>query len=361
MKKLNLLFVTLCSTLLGHATILTVDNNIDSPAQYAVLQTAVDAASDGDTIYVVGSPTIYANTTITKKIHLIGDGYNTNKQDPAISKVNNILLRTSASTTSTGSTIEGLEISSLSIQGNSYSSSNTKFIDSVTVRFCNITYSLVLNKYVSYITINNNIVYQILNIATTSAAQGQSHIVAKNNIIRSNSYVGNAYHFATFSNNNFISTVTTSQVSKKVNFNNNIFHGMSPNHYATSQDGNIYTNNISYSTSNNVFDITFPNSGSGNLEGVDPLFVSKATLTAFDAMDDYNLQAGSPALNAGSDGTDIGITGGTSPWQEDGASTSGFMYGREASIPQVNEVNIQNSNLPIGGNLIIQVKGQTNP
>lgn len=360
MKNLSLLFTILCTTIIGHAAILTVDNNINSPAQYSTIQTAVDAANDGDTIHIVGSPTLYATATITKELHLVGDGHNSNKQNPSVSRVNTIMLRTTAFTTSSGSTFEGLELNNLNIQGAYYAISDTVYIDSVTIQFCKINSTLYFYKYISTIQVNNNIINSITNSVIYYSYDGLNNIVINNNIIRYNNYKGSSFHYTTFSNNNFISSVNTSSASKKINFNNNIFYGISPNHTTTGHDGNIYTNNLSYFTSNNVFDTIFPNSGAGNFTGIDPQFVSKPTLTPFVTTDDYNLQSGSAAINAGSDGTDIGITGGLNPWPEDGASLSGYMYGREASVPQVNEINIQNPNVPSNGNLIIQVKGQSN-
>ena len=337
MTKINLLFAILLITIIGHGAILTVDNTVNSPAQYSVIQTAVDAASDGDTIYVVGSPTLYASAIITKKIYLIGDGHNTNKQDPSISKVNTIQLKTTALSSSSGSIIEGLELNNLYIQGAYYSITDTMLVDSVTIQYCKINSTFHLYKYTSSVHIYNNVINSMTNATIYNAYDGLNNIVVNNNIIRYNNFKGNNFHYTTFSNNNFISTVVNSQVSKNINFNNNIFYGLSPNHSSNPHDGNIYSNNLSYFTSNNVFDTIFPNSGASNFEGLDPQFVSKPTLTPFATTDDYNLQTGSVAINAGSDGTDIGITGGPNPWPKDGSSLSGFMYGREASIPQVNE------------------------
>jgi hypothetical protein len=41
------------------ATVHTVSNNPNSPGEYNNLQTAIDAATNGDTLYVHGSPTSY--------------------------------------------------------------------------------------------------------------------------------------------------------------------------------------------------------------------------------------------------------------------------------------------------------------
>ena len=141
-------------------------------------------------------------------------------------------------------------------------------------------------------------------------------------------------------------------------YSNNIFHTFSP--YNVDITNCTFNNNISYNTTNDNFNITGTNSGGSNLVGQDPLFVSTGTSMNFEYIDDYNVQTGSPAINAGTDGTDIGIYGGSYPWPEGGISGSGFMYSQEPQIPQVNEMNIQNSTIPIGGTLNVQVKGIIN-
>jgi hypothetical protein len=66
---------------------------------------------------------------------------------------------------------------------------------------------------------------------------------------------------------------------------------------------------------------TFPpagNTGSGNISNTDPMLVSYTFGTLYNASQDYQLQAGSPGIGAGSDLTDIGIHGGTSKFSEQG-------------------------------------------
>jgi hypothetical protein len=63
----------------SQATIITVSNNPVSGGQYTDVQSAINAATAGDTIYVMGSPIKYNNNSginITKRLVLIGAGYN---------------------------------------------------------------------------------------------------------------------------------------------------------------------------------------------------------------------------------------------------------------------------------------------
>ncbi len=77
MKKellLSLIFVLLCGLLSGQH-LKRVNNNPGADPDYATLQAANDAASNGDTIYVEGSPTNYDGADISKKLVIIGPGY----------------------------------------------------------------------------------------------------------------------------------------------------------------------------------------------------------------------------------------------------------------------------------------------
>lgn len=57
------------------ATTHTVSNDPNNPAQYTVMQNAHDAASNGDTIYIFGSATMYGELLINKQLMIIGNGY----------------------------------------------------------------------------------------------------------------------------------------------------------------------------------------------------------------------------------------------------------------------------------------------
>lgn len=50
-------------------------NNVDSSAPYSKVQDAVDAAAEGDTIMLDGSPYSYGSITLNKRLVLVGNGY----------------------------------------------------------------------------------------------------------------------------------------------------------------------------------------------------------------------------------------------------------------------------------------------
>ena len=68
------LLTSLCVN--AFATVRTVSNNPTTLAQFSTIQDAVNASSNGDTIYVHGSPTRYAGFTIQdKRLTVMGPGW----------------------------------------------------------------------------------------------------------------------------------------------------------------------------------------------------------------------------------------------------------------------------------------------
>ena len=68
----NLIVLVLCFLFVElslFATVHTISNDPNNPAQYTDIQAAHDAAIEGDTLYVYGSPNSYEGTyTIKKRI-----------------------------------------------------------------------------------------------------------------------------------------------------------------------------------------------------------------------------------------------------------------------------------------------------
>jgi hypothetical protein len=87
------------------AAILTVDNNYPKIGQFAKLQEAYDAASIGDTIYVYPSQRGYSGITVTKKIILIGSGFETSQTNVQVSFLGNMTFNPG----SQNSIIEGFD------------------------------------------------------------------------------------------------------------------------------------------------------------------------------------------------------------------------------------------------------------
>jgi hypothetical protein len=339
-KSILFLAISLLCALYTHATVITVSNNPNNPAQYSDLQTAIDAASAGDTIYVHGSTEDYGSITIKKMLVLIGSGFNPNNQFDYISKLQLIKLDIGTASNPSGTIIKGLYIHTIS---NTYAGNG-----------------------IDNITISDNRITSKIEIAGRSDTNLSESWLIKNNVIRT--IAGDSYYGKYFGNSLIINNIITYYLMylkrSSILISNNLFYGgyMSNLLYCTLNNNIFYgtsTDNADYCTFNNNISIggsqtTFiydHNTGGNNLEDVDPQFMS-VTSSGFSYDDDYRLKATSPGKNAGTDGTDIGIYGGSYPFPAFGDA----LYTGMPDIPQILEMNIMNSSLKATDSLAVQVK-----
>lgn len=308
------------------ATIRTVSNNPNSPGQYTDITVAMNAAAPGDTLYIHGSTTSYGNINIKKSLTLIGTGNNPNKQFPLVATIGYISLDTVNGVSGcSGVRLIGLTSSSVSSSYNP--------VRNVEVKRCYITGYLDVtgsgwlvenNILTSSVTINNKTNVIIRNNVFTYVmyTSNQPSVVITNNIF--------------FGNNDAFSNISNATIS------NNIFYGRSAQGCSSCQ----FNNNISFATSNNTFAYG-TNISTGNFENQNPSFVNvPAGNYTFNYANDYHLAPNSVGKSAGTDGTDIGIYGGSFP----------FVPGLEPRIPQVKSMNINNTVVPLNGTLNINVK-----
>lgn len=345
MKKhffLSILFIAIVSFV--NATILTVSNTINlpsGPGQYTTPQAAHDAAYNGDTLLIQGTPNAYPDLNISKKLAIFGPGYNPQRENVNKAMIPTIYLQNG----SAGTIIAGLYISNaISFNSISIASSNYSI-------YRNYVGSIQLyypggSGVISNVNIYNNVVSQI---SGWNDANSINWVIA-NNIITSNISSFNQSSI-TIKNNLFIQT-TGGVFNNLVNcvISNNIFYGASP--YNSSITLCAFNNNLTYNCTNP----TLPygsNVGSGNKISTDPMFLSVPTTTVTYTYN-YRLNSASPAKNAGTDGTDIGLTGGTYPIYQ---STTDILTG-EPPIPKITLLNLTNSSVPAGGNLQFQVKAK---
>jgi ABC-type phosphate transport system substrate-binding protein len=88
MKTISLIILMASTLFMAKAAVLTVSNDPNQPAQFSTIAAAIDSAKAGDTIYISGSNVAYPLMAITKSnLTFIGTGFNPDKQNPFISKV----------------------------------------------------------------------------------------------------------------------------------------------------------------------------------------------------------------------------------------------------------------------------------
>ena len=326
----------------SQATVITVSNNPITAGQYTNLQTAINASTNGDTIYVHGSPTSYGDITVDKKLCFIGAGYAvTGTQNNVSSYLGNIYLSNNVVfvTNAASSSFIGLDIYNLNAGGTNYAS--------IYVSRCRFTYMSIYNngwivencifyeitlQYspVSNCLIRNNFVVNSGYISGASSSYNQSGLIVDHNVID-----GLLYNFsnAIFSNNVFF----YSNISAWSSVNNCTF-----------------TNNITASSISN----TLPygtNSGGGNMNNVSfaALFVGvMSTPQGYPAMLslDWHLKTTCVGHNGGSDGADVGMYGGTYAMPN--------LTGASSIIPQMTLMNINNVSIPVNGTLNVRFKAK---
>jgi hypothetical protein len=354
MKKI-FLFAAILSSYSATATIHNVNNNVNSPGSFTNLQTAIDNAVQGDTIYVAGSATSYGAITLNKSLKIFGAGINNpNGLNTTVGTI--AMGRTNVTTGANGSKLSGLICGSITITG-SFSGGTiaTNLMTDITIERCSST-GITINTGSNPIDYSNFLIrncYLAAGSGNNIYFAGSSVNSIYNNFRIENNVIDNGIIFrvqntsvdvnvVTFSNNVCINKTTASSFFFPVSypypgptFNNNIFYGVWP-------EGCInctFSNNLTYfCNEDELIDAANPGSiGSGNIIGQNPNFVNYPALGGpFNFSHDYNLQTSSPGKNAGTDGTDLGIYGGASP----------MAIGVNPAIPQM-----QNVTFPLGGSV----------
>lgn len=336
-------------TSIANAATITVDNKTNAVAMYTSLQDAVDAASAGDVILVAGSPTLYGDVTIDKQLSVIGAGYQyVSVQQGYYSRVGNITLTTGTSTSASSSYFSGLDRPTF-ILGNN--------ITSITIERCYV--ANVGMDSGSSLDMRNSIVTGQINAGganyNNSNPSRQVDINIYNSIIGridsknelSNILIDHCLFYRAFTYFGIINAI----------INNSIFYGGDTQLYLDRAIGCNFNHCLSYGTTGTI--ISGTNSGGNNINNTDPLFSNFSSTyihQIFDKLDDYRLQTGSPAIGAASDGTDIGIYGGSYPFPVGGEGE--FLMAAPPQIPQIYEMNIQNATVPVNGTLSVQVKAK---
>jgi len=341
MKKL-LLFLCIAISAKTKATIITVSNAINSPAQYTDLQLAINAANNGDTIYVSGSNSTYGNVIVNKKLVLIGTGFNPQKEFPVVAQLNSLALDSIIGQSSgAGSLIEGFNfLPNNSFQSLSCGSGPSTGYYNIYTNTCLNNVTIRRNQFASFIAVGgaNWVLENNIIISSNIHVWNNINAVIRNNIIQFGSILYSHQPNILVSNNLFINAYSAFDNFDNGNITNNIFYGATP----VNVGSGVFNNNLTFNTNQN----TLPygsNVGSGNINNQDPQFTSIQTLNyQFNPLDNYKLLATSPGHNAGTDGTDIGPYGGASPFPS--SPISG-----EPQVPQVKNMNINNSNLPLNG------------
>jgi hypothetical protein len=312
MKKLIIiLLANICISTLFSQGFIAVQNNSE-PILFLSLDSAINYASNGDTIFIPGGSFNVAEN-ISKCIHFIGVGHN---QDSCVATnktfiSGNINLIAGAD----GGSMTGLYILGEVNFGNTPSSGCANNYSIMRCRISNISSQGIGYSYSPV----NNIFNENIIITSVDFRGGQYNFLF-NNIL---SYLNQVGSYCTIKNNIFLGWPYNLYAGGSYsNFNtclfeNNIFLGGNVFYNIQLFSNNVFNNNIFQSYCD--FPFNYSNIGSNNIfnQNVVNIFVNiNGPFTNFEYINDYHLQSNSPGKNAGTDGTDIGIYGGLYPWKD---------------------------------------------
>lgn len=340
MKKIITLSLLclLVTFFLNAQTTYTVDNTTGSDADYDDLQSAINSVANGDILYVHASEVNYGDITIDKPITLIGFSHSDADKETMIDEVDlldnasNVTLSGIRFTNSVNFNNDNTQVSNIILENNYFQS---------------VIYfggdALVTN-----MTIRGNVLDQIGSNSFTWTKY--TNAIISNNIINDDIYV--FYHESvTIENNIFLngsSVVNVDDETGDLAVQDCIFYTSSNSIFNPNSVGVVFQNCLSYNDLNAVTNLE----GTNNVNDVDPMFVS-ATDDTFDAdLDDYHLQAGSPALTTGVSGDDMGI-------YSTNTNFSFNNYGFTAGIPVVTITAITSQIAP-GGTLEVTIQSNSN-
>ena len=280
---------------------------------------AITNATNGDYIYLPGG-SFKITVPIDKLLNIIGAGHN--PDSCAASGITVIVGDFNIKSGSDHGSLSGLKIGGAI----TFTTNENQFLNYYSIDRCNIK-DVYISPRSSNIIINECVVTGSIDGGNAQGFQLSKCIVEGSGIsaFDSNAYfinnifIGSKYLIVSgcsFRNNIFLSSVTYYQNVFQNTFQNNLFNG------GYTLGGNqILLNNI--------------------IVPVSTLFVNQSG-TAFDYKQDYHILTDSPAHNAGTDGTDLGIYGTSSPWKE----------GSVPSNPHIQSKSISTVN----GNLNIKIK-----
>ena len=286
---------------------------------YTRLDSAIVHASNGDYVYIPGTSMMSIGTlTIDKSVNLVGAGINPDSCLATGTTIltGNIIFVAGADNGS----MQGIMLTGYLAFGSSLSNQH---LSGFYVSRCNL--ATVYLSYNGADTTTSSFLFRE-NIIRGHVYGGHSNAIFKNNIFEGQL---NYFDGATFANNDFLwgSQSTLNNNVRNSTFSNNIFRNSCFAHYGYytiyCTDNNYYNNlyNGPMLFFNDYYSCIANNNGigfiTGNLENVSnsQIYTDQAGGT-YDIHHNYHLTPDSPGKNAGTDGTDVGIYGGSEPFKD---------------------------------------------
>lgn len=365
MKRVILLLLAVVTGISSFATVRTVSNTPATLGQFNTIQAAIDASADSDTVYVYGSPNIYAGFTILdKKITVIGPGWSPDKNLPLLAMVAGAILRNSpAGGSPDGSELHGIIFtSSVSLSQNAVGGDFG--VNNVRVIRCQFNSNTEIVLGASGFLFEGCIFYSYLNFGGSNTFQ---NFLFQNNLFyQSSSFMINQltngvnirFDHNLFTSNNNSGGGTYSIFATNCRFitlSNNIFNQVNAgNNLSLSTFNNNITNNITLNSANATANATpwAVNSnvdGGGNVANTSPGMFDQTIINGNNSSPLLNFTiASGPANNSGSDGKDMGLL-------FDTTGSLNWTNSRNSRLPRIFSMNITTPTVTPGGNLSVTV------
>ena len=354
MKKIFLI-LSLVVCVNAFATVRTVNNNPNSLAQYNTIQAAVDAAVNGDTIYIHGSNTSYGSVTVSnKRLTFIGPGWSPLRNiDPLTASISQMTFQSAGCD---NSEIQGLVFTAVVTLGFNHPNN---------IRFYR-------NQFIN------------TQVAFSYGTTDYSGFVFQGNWFDKSQIIGNqnnTYTNCTFQNNIFYYNTSTNIYGltncNGVLLDHNLFYGPSSGavavfggdcrsllitnnifvgrNAAANCTSSTFNNNITYNCGvDTPWIATHGNIGANNVAGQNPQMIGQTAVNTGtdDPLLDFTIAAG-PANNSGTDGKDMGL-------MYDPTGILNWSNSRMSRIPFIYNMVISNSTIAPGGTLNVQVEARKN-
>lgn len=354
-KTITLSFLCIICILIKsvNAAVLTVSNIPNGPGQYSSLGAAQTGANNDDTLLIHGTALNYGDFTLTKRLVLIGAGYYQNNViTNNYSFINNLRFNKTAN----GAKVFGIYSYYIACTGNSTDTINNILIEECLIGQLIDNYSSTINNYIPWTNITIRNCHFDRNADGGTNNPDMSFIFSYTNAnIRIENCIFDGYvngKGLIFNHCLFLMasvgqptfhTVTNSLIENCMFIRAN--NGPTFFDYANSIN-NTFNNNLTFRGSGDALPYAGCN-GDSNLVLIDPKFVTASHTSFFNISSDYHLQTISPAKNAATDGTDIGVYGGV----------NGFSTVLEPLMtPIIRQFTINNPTVTPGGTLNINVQ-----
>lgn len=331
MKNTFLLFALLLCGLAGYAQNLICVQSGSNASFYTDVQDAIDNASSGDYIYLPGG-SYGGDITINKELHIVGAGHHPDSSEAtAITSISGYVWVVDGAD---GGSLEGVHVQRI------YVGSNAGDQD-----VHNYTFSRVF-------------VEQTVTIGQTTPTPA-SHINFQECVVKS-TFHGRAAEEVLVSNSIVVSTIVQFENSLFVNC---VFARNSAGDVMTNMYENTFQNSIFLETTigdmcNASSDNVFRNclfsavnnsdcSASVNISNLyyvllTDIFENVPSATVYDPSYDFHLKPTCPGVGAGSDGTNVGIYGGSY-----GAKEGFVPYNPHVQVNQIDNQTNGQGNLPV--------------